>query len=200
MQSSKYEARDFNFGHWDLFRISNFKLWISRQKGFTLHEVLVYLALFLLLSVLVVALVIQMVTAGLKAARAREVVAAVSSVYDALFYEARFAQGVYTPTSLLSNDASQVSLRTLLNEPAGEPFTFVDFYLDNGRVFEKRESASPRALTSERVTIDRFRVTRRNPTSTSESLQVAIAAHHRFSRASEADLFAATSSITLRRY
>ena len=172
----------------------------NANRGFTLYEMLIYLALFLMLSVLIVGLVMQLLTGGLRAARAREVVSAVSTAYDALFYEARFAQAVYAPTSIFGSDASQVSLRTALGVPAGEPFSFVDFYLDNGRIFIKSEAAAPKALTSERVLVDRFKIIRRNPLTTSESLQIAIAAHHRFSRVAGDENFSATSTIALRRY
>ncbi|MDP3962879.1 MAG: hypothetical protein Q8Q39_00050 [bacterium] len=168
-------------------------------KGFTLYEMLIYLALFMMLSVLIVGLVMQLLTAGMRTARTREVVSAVSGVYDALFYEARFANEVYEPTSVFGDDASQVSLKTSLGVPAGEPFSFVDFYLDNGRVFMKREAAAPKALSSERVLVDRFKIIRRNPLTTSESLQIAVGARHRFAR-DDQEQFSATSSITLRRY
>ncbi len=181
-------------------RVSSFKFQVSMSDGFTLYEILIYLSLFLMLSVLIVGLVVQLLTGGYKSARSREVVSSVAVALDAMLYEGKFARSVYAPTSVFNSGASQLSLRTAVNPPAGESETFVDFYLDNGKIFMKREGESAKALTGERVLVDRFYVARLNPVSTSESLRVAIAAHHRFSRGLENDAFAATTTVTLRRY
>lgn len=173
---------------------------VSGYRGFTLYEILIYLALFLVLSVLIVGLVVQLLTGGLKNARMREVVSAVTVAFDALLQEGKYAQAVYAPTSVFGSNASQVSLETTLNPPVGEESGFVDFYLDNGRFFVKKESQPAHVLTSDRVAIDYFRVARLNPVLNSESLRIALKAHHRFSRAGEDDSFAATTTVTLRRY
>lgn len=172
----------------------------SSERGFTLYEVLIYLALFLVLSVLIVGLVVQMLSGGFKQARTREVVSSVNSAFTILLNEGKFSQEVYEPTSVFNSNASQISLRTQNFAPAGESFAFVDFYLDNGRLFIKRESEGTAALTSDRVHIDRFWVARMNPVTTSDSLRIGISAHHRFSRSVDEDVFAATTTVTLRRY
>lgn len=175
-------------------------LYNEQQKGFTLYEILIYLALFLMLSVLIVGLVVQLLTGGYKSARSREVVSSVAVALDTMLYEGKFASAVYAPTSIFNSNMSQLSLQTTINPPAGEDIAFVDFYIDNGRLFIKRESENAKALTSDRVTVDGFRIVRLNPVTTSESLRVGLSAHHRFSRGSENDLFAATTTVTLRRY
>jgi len=172
----------------------------SREKGFTLYEMLIYIALFLMLSVLVTGLVIQLLQTGFRMSRSREVLTGVGTVYQALFEEARFARSVYAPTSIFSSNSGQLSFETAVSPPAGETTTYSDFYVDNGRIFLKKESQQPQALTSERVRVTKFRIMWLNPVSTSESLRIAIAAEHRFAPGNEDSSFSATSSITLRRY
>ena len=169
-------------------------------KGFTLYEMLMYIALFLLLSVLVTGLVIQLLQTGFRMGRSREVLTSVGTAYQAIFEEARFAQSVYDPTSAFSSDSGQVSFETAADPPSGETATYGDFYMDNGRIFLKKESRQPQALTSERVRGTTFLITRLNPIATSESLRISIAAEHRFAPGGEDSSFSATSSITLRRY
>ena len=170
------------------------------QRGFTLYEILIYLTLFLVLSVLIVGLVVQLLAGGFRAARSREVVSSVTVAFDALIRETKFAQRVYGPTSVFASNASQLSLQSAQSPPAGEAVTFVDFYLDTGRIFMKRESENPLALTGERVFVDRFRVTRLNPVPASDALRIGIEAHHRLARQSQDETFAATTTITLRGY
>lgn len=153
-----------------------------------------------MLSVLVVGLVLQLLSGGFRSARSREVVSSITTALGAMRYEATFAKAVYAPTSVFGSAASQLSLRTGANPPAGEQVTFVDFYVDNGRLFMKREAENARALTNERVSVDWFRVVRLNPVPASESLRIGLKAHHLFSRGLEDDSFAATTTITLRRY
>lgn len=172
----------------------------SAERGFTLYEVLLYIALSTATSVLIVGLVMQLLQSGYRARRSREVFASVANAFQAIIETARFARSVYTPTSVFSSDTGQLSLESAVQPPPGETSTYVDFYLDNGRLFMKRESHSSQALTSEQVLITRFRVMRLNPVLASESLRVAIAGLHRFGRAREDTGFAATSTVTLRRY
>lgn len=170
------------------------------DQGFTLYEVVIYIGLFLILSVLTVGLVFEILKTGYRVSRSREVVSSVNTVFGRLFETGRFARGIYTPASVLGSDTSQISFETALTPPASDPTTYVDFYIDNGRLFIKREGQGSQALTSERVRVTRFRVTRLNPVITSDSLRIAIRAEHRFSPSNEDSSFAATSTVTLRRY
>lgn len=172
--------------------------WQAR-RGFTLYEILIYLAIFSVLSVLVVGLVVQVLTSGLRSARAREVVSSVTVAFDTLMHEAKSAREIYISTSNFGAANSQLSLETPLDPPSGEAFTFVDFYVDNGRLFMKRESESERALTGERIMVDHFRVMRLSPVPAAESVRIGISAHHRASRGDEDDSFAATTTVALRR-
>src|SRR3989338_8294446 len=132
----------------------------SREKGFTLYEMLIYIALFLMLSVLVTGLVIQLLQTGFRMSRSREILVGVGMVYQAVFEEARFARSVYTPTSIFSSDEGQLSFETAVNPPTGEATTYRDFYVDNGRIFLKKESQQPQPLTSQRLRVTKFRITR----------------------------------------
>ena len=127
------------------------------QKGFTFVEMLVYVAIVSIVAGVLTSVLISNMRAYDKS-QARQSV--LNNVHDALRIvteEVKYAQSVYTPTSVLASDTGQLSLETELNPPAGESVAYVDYYLDNGRIYEKREGQSALPLTSERVIVERLR-------------------------------------------
>ncbi|MBI3671313.1 hypothetical protein HY249_00765 [Candidatus Azambacteria bacterium] len=88
--------------------------------------------------------------------------------------EIRYAKNIYTPTSVLSSNAGQLSLETELNAVAGHATTFVDFYLDNGVVYEKREGSASSRITSDRVFVTKLRFEKYTATSGEDTVRTII--------------------------
>ena len=114
--------------------------------------------------------------------------------------EIRYAKSVYTPTSVLDDDAGQLSVETVLNAPAGENIAYVDFYVDNGRVYEKRDGQGANPLTSERVFVEQLRFTKLSAGAGRDSVAVNIQARINTQSTNPKDQahIAVNSSATLR--
>ena len=96
---------------------------------------------------------------------------------DTMAQEVRFGASIYTPTSRLGTTAptlGQLSLETTRNLPTGESTTYVDFYVDAGRLYRKRENGAAEILTSERVTVQNLSFTSLNASSRSPAVRMSI--------------------------
>jgi type II secretory pathway component PulJ len=127
------------------------------NKGFTMVEMLIYIATLVLVVGTVTTILVWMVRANSQVHVRNEVVANVEHALSVMTNEIRETQSIYTPTMTTS---SQLSLQTQKNLPAGETSTYVDFFLCGTRLCIKRESQSPIAITSEKVEIQSLEFTK----------------------------------------
>ena len=128
-------------------------------RGFTLLEVMVYISLTVIIGGILIAFTLSLITASL---RAREVITTLDttrSTMATLQHEISQATSVYTPTTVQASAAGQLSLLTTNQAPAGDTDAYVDFYVDNGRLFMKREGGSIAQLTTDTVAVENFTVT-----------------------------------------
>lgn len=146
------------------------------ERGFTLIEMLIYAAIVsLIASILTISVANNLKSYGKSEARQNVLV----NVNDALRFiidEIKYAKSIYTPTSVFGSSNGQLSLETVYNVPTGESSTYVDYYLDGGIIYEKRESQTPTPLTSDRVTVTSLMFTDSIATSTKDSITVQIQA------------------------
>lgn len=148
------------------------------MKGATLIETLVYLALFgIVASIVMVSMeqVIRFYSYTLIRGNATEYAQQAALLMKR---EVRHASSVYAPTSVFGASPGQLSLETTQNLPADESTTFVDFYLDNNRLFRKREGSSPELLVGGQFIVPRFVVTHLNQTSTSSAVRIELTVIH----------------------
>ena len=118
-------------------------------KGFTLIEILVYVAVLSIIVVAISSFSIWAIHSNTKARAMREVKDMAQTALEQIISEAREAKTVYTPTT----NASQLSLETTKYLPLGEESTFLEFYLCQTRLCLKKEGQNPIALTSDRVEV-----------------------------------------------
>src|SRR3989338_4832738 len=137
-----------------MFQVSSFKF---QERGFTIIEMVFYTAIVGIIGTVLMLFLFNSLKAYNKTQAVQHVFNNVNGSLRTITDEIKYARGIYTPTSVLNNDSGQLSLETALNAPTGETATFVDFYLDNGRIYEKREGSLAVALTSERVFITALR-------------------------------------------
>jgi len=142
-----------------------------KQRGFTLLEMLVYVAILSLVVAMVLGLFLWVVRAQTRVAAAKEVVESARAALTILENEIKEAQSIYTPTSS-SSTSPQISFETKRNPPAGEDSTYVDFFLCETRLCVKRESQSPLALTSENILIQNLSFEHIQTGSSTPSVQV----------------------------
>lgn len=129
------------------------------KRGFTLLETLVYVALLTIVSVILVNFILDITRSYAKARVKSAVFSQTQRVLETITKEIKQAKSIYTPTSYFGTGDSkrQLSLETLNpvvgGLPTGENSTFVDFYLDNQKIYVKRENQTAETLTSDLIKI-----------------------------------------------
>lgn len=125
----------------------------TSQSGLTLIEVMVYIVLLVLLGTTLTLFITQVVRRNAHAQATTRVLDNARSAMSLITQEVRQSNGLYTPTSVFDSSPGQLSLATALNTPTGETETYVDFYIDDQRLYRKRESQSAELITSEQVLV-----------------------------------------------
>lgn len=121
------------------------------EKGISLIEVLVYVAVFSLIMTIIVSFVFWFIRSSAKAKVMREVIDSSKRVMDLMAQEIKESDYVYLPTS----SATQLSLKTKKYPALGEEFGYLDFYLcDSSRICMKKESQDLVYLTPESVEVN----------------------------------------------
>lgn len=135
----------------------------------------VYIGLVVIVAGLVINFALSLLTSYGKIQASKEAMNNAQVALDAAVREVKHASKVYTPTGAFSpTDPGQLSLETPLDPPAGEASTYVDFYVDNNKLYLKRESQSALALTSDRVKVKNLTFTRLTPPNAPEAVKVQI--------------------------
>ena len=125
------------------------------KKGFTLIELVIYTAVFVIIATLLTSFVFNLIGVQAKIRISKEVLENSQRAMEIMLWEIRHAQNVYASTSLFDAHPGQLSLETSQNTPTDEETTYLDFYLDeNDRLCLKREGAEDRVLVSENIKIN----------------------------------------------
>lgn len=138
---------------------------LNSREGFTLLEILIYIAVLAVVILGVHALLIWTIHSNTKAKVMREVLDNSRRAMEIMTHEIREAKSIYTPTST----STQLSLETKHYLPEGESFTYIDFYLcgtASTTLCLKKESQAPIALTSDEVEVNDLVFTQLIATST----------------------------------
>ncbi len=128
----------------------------QKQTGATIIEFVVYIVVLSLLSGVTVSFLARMMHSYARVRIDKNLSQDAALIFERIFNETRHGRLIYTPTTT----ASQLSVRTSLNPPADETFTYVDYYLDNGVVWEKREGNAAISLTGANIVVSNFAVNR----------------------------------------
>ena len=130
------------------------------SRGFTAIELVVYVAIFSAISVFLVGSLLTLTVAYRRLQNERDLVSGVRTIMETLGREIQGAKSIYTPTTSFSAAQSQLSLESVVSPSSGESLTYVDFYLDNSRLYLKREGASAIALNPASTEVSDFRAER----------------------------------------
>ena len=146
----------------------------NSNKGFTIIEILVYAAITAIVTSVIVLFLVSSLNAYNKSQALQNTLNNTNDSLKFIIDEIRYAESVYTLTSVFNSDNGQLSLETLQNSPSGENSGFTDFYLDNGRIYRKREGYAAIPLTSERVFITKLRFSQFGTTGVNDSIIVEV--------------------------
>lgn len=132
------------------------------QAGLTLVSLIVYIGLLALIGALLARLTADFLRLNAQGQVIGEVTDNAQRVLEILTQESQRSVAVYTPTSTLSTHPGQLSFVTTNALPVDETVTYVDIYVDGGRLYLKREGSNAELITSERVRVDNFVITHLN--------------------------------------
>src|SRR3989344_5028 len=135
-------------------RLPTLNALIYSGQAFTLIELLIYGLFLVIISVVAVSFFIQVVNVTETSRRSRESLENARRVLDVISQEVRHAKSVYDPTSALDTNPGQLSLETTRDLPTDEESTYVDFYVDDDRLYVKREGQDEQLITSEKVKVN----------------------------------------------
>ena len=124
-----------------------------KTRGFTLTELIVYIAIFVILITTVTLFAMAFIKTTTKSRIKKEVTLGTYSAMKVMIYEIKRANSIYTPTSVFDSHPGQLSLETSQELPEGEQATYLDFYLDSDRLYLKRESQNPQLLISKNLKV-----------------------------------------------
>jgi len=122
----------------------------NKQFGFTLMEIMVFLAIFSVVIVSVLSFFMWTSRSYYKINAAQEVLTNISRAMNVITNEIKLANDIYGPTTA----NNQLSLVTDNELPVGESSTYVDIFNCDGRICLKREGAPPVAITSNEVVVE----------------------------------------------
>ncbi|HSX57966.1 MAG TPA: prepilin-type N-terminal cleavage/methylation domain-containing protein [Candidatus Saccharimonadales bacterium] len=150
-----------------------------KNKGFTLIEVLVYVTILGITSLVIILFINQLFGVMETSRRIREATDNARRSIDTIAQEIRHAKTVYTPTSVFGGTAGQLSLETARDLPTDHDTTFVDFYLDNGQLFLKREGQAAQRITGEKIKVTALTFQNYNGTTSWPAIQTTITLQYR---------------------
>lgn len=147
---------------------------LKKSSGFSLIETVIYAGLLAVIISAVIYSMINIFNTYNRAIAQKEVMADLQFTLDTMTEELKFAKNIYTPTGVFDNDGGQISIETQQNPPSGETAGFVDFYLDNGRIYMKKEGQAEIPISSNRTKITKLNFKYLNPANAPEGAQIFI--------------------------
>lgn len=126
------------------------------NQGITLIEIIIYVALLAVISVIIANFLLSTVNAYHRARAEREVIANARLLLETVNKSIAQANEVYSPTSRFSQDAGQLTLVTQIGPPSGHTTAYEDFWVDNGRLWTRKEGAGETALSAASVRVVKF--------------------------------------------
>lgn len=166
------------------------------KKGFTLIEILIYASILIVVAFALLTSLLKLTEFYNITRFEREVLANIHLGLDDIVLEIRQARSIYLPTS----QNTQISLENVLNPPAGETKTYLDFYLDNGRLCLKREGEDAQPLTSETIEVTDLDFVYLSSSTNPSSVRITIKAHYRSNKPEYQREISLSSTATLRSF
>lgn len=121
-----------------------------KRKGFTLIEVLIYIAVLGIIISAISSFLLWTIDSYAKGKALRESMNNAKRAMDIMTYEIKEAKSIYTPNTT----STQLSLETTHYLPTGEDTTYIDFYICENRLCLKKEDQDPIAISSDRVEVE----------------------------------------------
>lgn len=172
----------------------------NSKKGFTVVEMLVYIVVLVLLVFTASSFLIWMFQTNRKIKSIREVSEDLRRTMEAMTYQIRASNSIYTPTSVFENASGQISLETSNFLPAGENLTFIDFFLCGTQICLKKENQLPLPVSSDEVEITNLIFNQVATASATPSIKIEIEGRFKTNNPENQATTTITSTVSLRSY
>jgi prepilin-type N-terminal cleavage/methylation domain-containing protein len=126
------------------------------KSGFTLIEILVYIAILGILIIPISSFLIWSNRSNIKAKVMRETLEDARRAMEIMTREIKEAKSIYTPTT----NPNQLSLETINYLPTDEETTYIDFFLCGSSICFKKESQGPVSITKDNIEVNQLVFTR----------------------------------------
>lgn len=145
-------------------------------RGFTLIEIVIYVAILAVLSVLVLSSILSMASAFVKAKTVRRLTLDGETALERITREVRLANAIDDAASILGSHPSRLSLDTVRSS-TDSTFSNKDFYVSQGRIAFQQDGGAVDYLTSPTSSTTQFIVTKiTTPHSQAVRIQLALQA------------------------
>jgi len=173
----------------------------KKDRGFTLVEMLAYIAILVILVTVIIIFAFWTIRAGSKIKTNYELADNARRALDTMIYEIKKSKSVYTPTSIFDVNPGQLGLEQVASSTT-ETLTFVDFFKCGNSLCLKREGASPVALTNNRVKITSLTFSQLLNSTATPSVQISLRVESSATSTNPeyAGVLELTSTATLRTY
>jgi len=146
----------------------------NSKNGFTLLELVVYIGIMLVVSIIVIGFVAQLIKINSYSQITGEVLDNARRGIEIITQEIKHGQSIYSPTSVFDVHPGQLSIETARNVPTDENSTYVDFYIDDQRLYVKKEGITQEIIMSDKIIIDSLIFTHLDDTPQSTSVRIAL--------------------------
>ena len=126
----------------------------NNNKGFTLVEMIMYVAIMTIVGSVIVVFIPQLTRKNAYIQAKGEVFDNMTSAMEIMAREIKNSESVYASTTVFDANPGQLSLETSYNTIPTEDSTFVDFYVDGDRLHVKREEQTEELLLSDKIKIN----------------------------------------------
>jgi type II secretory pathway pseudopilin PulG len=144
----------------EYIRRNKWTIYMKGNKGISIVEVIIYIAILGGLSVLIVNFLLQVTSVYHRARAEREVLSNARLLLETVNKSISPAREVYVPTSRFNTDLGQLSLSTALGAQTGHTASYIDFWIDNGRLWTRQEGGVNTALSAATVRVNKFKAER----------------------------------------
>lgn len=152
----KYGFAPIPIKHKVLLRCRQRRPVFNMAWGFTLIEILVYIAILGILMISISSLLIWSNRCNIKAKVMRETLEDARRAMEIMAREIKEAKSIYTPTT----NPNQLSLETVNYLPTDEESTYIDFFSCGSSLCFKKESQDPVSITKENIEVNQLVFTR----------------------------------------
>lgn len=133
------------------------KNFFGLRAGMTIAEIVVYTALLSVSLLFIAAVLFQIQKTYQEARTEHQVISNGRSALETMTQTIASAQALYAPTSRFGANNGQITLITTIGALTEHSTAYADFWLDNGRIWTRREGSATTSLTSPEVRVNQLR-------------------------------------------